>query len=74
MLTSAIGLFSYYIIMTLSFYSGDVAMAASAAPRVFFKTVFYSGEAGLVSQLVPLLLERTVLLYNIPAFQTQVRK
>lgn len=54
-----------------------VLAAAEVTPlllRVFFKTVFYSGEAGLVSQLVPLLLERTVLLYNIPAFQTQVRK
>ena len=42
--------------------------------RMFFKVVLHGGDMELVSQLVPVLIERTVLLFNIPSFQTEMRK
>jgi hypothetical protein len=41
---------------------------------MFFKVVLHGGDVELVSQLVPVLIERTVLLFSIPSFMTEMRK
>ena len=61
-------------IQHLTISAGSQAKALSVSSRMFFKVVLHGGDMELVSQLVPILVERTVLLFNIPSFQTEMRK
>ncbi|XP_072167976.1 AP-5 complex subunit zeta-1-like [Diadema setosum] len=68
--------FFYKLIEGLSTHP-RVVICTQAVPsliRLYFKTVLQHADYDLVSQLVPIILERSAIIYPIPAFSKEVRE